>query len=334
MARKLVVVILLAALAWSGYWWVGSTAKETALVSWLEERRNAGWVADYQSLDVRGFPNRFDTRIVNLELADPESGWAWSAPEFQVLALSYQPNHIIAVWPQIQTFSSPLERIEVEAKDMRASVKFVADTALALDRTVLILEDLKMTSTADWVSTLKKATFTTEQTVGEPFAYDIGILAEKLKPARMFKAIVDPSDILPDTFEVLRLRSTTAFDGPWDRHAIEGDKPLLTRLDIDEFTATWGKLDFQAKGSVEVDRFGFPTGKIAVRAKNWKDMLALAVSAGVLPQEFAGTLEGILGIVANLSGNPETLDAPLSFANGQMKLGPIPIGPAPRLQFN
>ena len=334
MARKLVIVILLAAFAWSGYWWLGSTTKEAALKGWLAERQGAGWVADYENLQVRGFPNRFDTRIINLELADPQSGWAWSAPEFQVLALSYQPNHIIAIWPRQQTISSPFERILVQSRNMRASVVFEADTALAINRVVLEVDEMALTSTADWDSSLQQVKLSTRQTLGEPFAHDLDFQARNLKPARVFKAIIDPGKLLPEAFEKLTIQLTGVFDGPWDRHAAEGDKPQLTRLDIDEITATWGRLDFQAKGSVTVDGAGYPVGKISVRARNWRDMLAVGVSSGLLPQEIASTLEGVLSIVANLSGNPQTLDAPLSFANGQMKLGPVSLGPAPRLRFN
>ncbi|MCP5088265.1 MAG: DUF2125 domain-containing protein [Rhodobacteraceae bacterium] len=334
MARKLVVVILLAAVAWSAYWWVGSTAKDTALRAWLDQQQQAGWVAEYADLKVRGFPNRFDTRIKNLELADPQSGWAWSAPEFQILALSYQPNHIIAVWPQNQTVSSPFERVRVEADEMRASVKFEANTALALDHTILIVDNLKLASTADWVSSMKRATFTTEQTPERDFTYDIGFQAEAVEPAKILKIVIDPDDILPDTFEVLRVRTTAAFDAPWDRLAVEGRKPELTTLEVHDITATWGELDFQAKGTLEIDSIGYPVGKIAVRAKNWKGMLEVAVNSGMLPRDFAGTVEGLLEIVANLSGNSKTIDAPLIFKDGYMKLGPLPLGRAPRFWMN
>ena len=83
-----------------------------------------------------------------------------------------------------------------------------------------------------------------------------------------------------------------------------------------------------------LDDEGYPLGKIAVRAKNWKDMLALGVSSGLIPEELKGTLEGGLGLLARLSGNPDTIDAPLSFNNRVMSLGPFPIGTAPQIRLN
>jgi len=333
MVRLLVSLVFFACLGWSGYWWVGSTAKEAAITGWLEGRQQAGWVADYQSLDVKGFPNRFDSTLTDLHLADPNSGWAWSAPELYILGLSYQPNHIIVVWPENQTISSPKETINLQASNLRSSVKFEPNTTLALERTVLEIDDLALHSTLGWTSTLKRAKFASMQADGEDFAHHLDFEATDVKPARIFKALVDPSDLLPDVFDRLHIGATLAFDAPWDRLAVEGAKPNLTRLDLTDLTATWGELDFQAKGTVEIDSLGYPTGKIRIRAQNWKKMLKLGVSSGAIPKDLLGPLETGLGFIARLSGNPDTIDAPLSFSNRIMHLGPIPIGPAPRLKY-
>ncbi|MFP4043945.1 MAG: DUF2125 domain-containing protein [Rhodosalinus sp.] len=72
-------------------------------------------------------------------------------------------------------------------------------------------------------------------------------------------------------------------------------------------------------------------GAVAIRAENWRAILDLARETGALPERLADNLEAGLSLVAQLSGSPETLDIPLDFADGHMRLGPIPLGPAPRL---
>jgi hypothetical protein len=52
-----------------------------------------------------------------------------------------------------------------------------------------------------------------------------------------------------------------------------------------------------------------------------------------VPESLLGTLESGLTLMAQMSGNPETLDVPLTFRNGRILLGPIPIGPAPILRL-
>ena len=86
-----------------------------------------------------------------------------------------------------------------------------------------------------------------------------------------------------------------------------------------------------AAGELDVDVSGMPTGRITVRAKNWREMLQLAVASGVVAEGFAPTIERALELLSQMSGNPRTLDAPLSFEDGRMSFGPIPLGAAPRL---
>ena len=325
MARWLTILIVLAGLGYSGYWWVGSTAQETALKTWMADRQGDGWVAEYADLSVQGYPNRFDTKLTDLTLADPASQWAWSAPEFQILALSYQPNHVIAVWPPSQKVSSPAETIDISSADMRASVKFEPNTALALSALTMDMAGVEMRSTADWDSAMEKAQLATRQTAGRAFAHDVYFRADQMKPARVLRNIVDPEGRLPEVFETVLLDATLGFDAAWDRHALEGRKPEVTDINLRDLTARWGELEFQAKGDVKVDAAGRPTGKIDVRAKNWREMLTVGVAAGLIPSELAGTLESGLGLVARLSGNPDTLDAPLSFRDGKVSLGPLPL---------
>ena len=90
--RTLLAIVILAALAWSGWWFVQSTARDRAMEAWLADRRAAGWVAEAEDVRVRGFPNRVDTVITELSLSDPDAGWAWQADGLQVLSLSYKPT--------------------------------------------------------------------------------------------------------------------------------------------------------------------------------------------------------------------------------------------------
>jgi hypothetical protein len=334
MVRTFFGLLILVTVGWSGYWYVGSTAQQSGLETWLDDRRAAGWVADYDDLKVQGYPSRFDTKLTNLNLADPKSGWAWKTPVLQVLMLSYKPNHVIAVLPPEHVVSTPNERITINSDVIRSSIKFDADTDLALNALTGEMSNVTLTSTEGWTSELKTAQLATRQTAGKPNAHDIFFQADGVKPARIFTKLIDPDSQLPDVFDTMRVDVTAGFDAPWDRHAVEGTKPEITALTVTDFSATWGEMSFEAKGDVTFDATGNPTGKISVRAKNWKDMITLGVSAGAIPAEMQSTLEGGLGLLARLSGNPDTIDAPLSFKNGFISLGPIPIGRAPAIRFN
>ncbi|MEO1048886.1 MAG: DUF2125 domain-containing protein, partial [Pseudomonadota bacterium] len=80
---RLIVILLVGALAWMIWWVAGHTAYERGLSAWIDQRRGEGWAADVGSLTTAGFPNRFDTTLTDLRLADPETGIAWRAPQVQ-----------------------------------------------------------------------------------------------------------------------------------------------------------------------------------------------------------------------------------------------------------
>jgi len=186
--RVLLTLILVAAAGWSGYWFVGRTGVTHGFERWFEARRAEGWVAETSAIVTRGFPNRFDTSFADLALAAPETGLAWEAPFFQLLALSYRPNHVIAVWPERQLMATPIEKYTVESADMRASIVTAADIRLPLERTTLSAERLAVTPrSGDQATRVEALRLGAERVPASPATYRLGLAADGLMPAR-FKA--------------------------------------------------------------------------------------------------------------------------------------------------
>ena len=329
--RWLLGVMLTVAMLWSGYWFIASNAVETGLAGWLDARQSDGWVAEYTDVTTQGFPNRLDTTITEIELVDPRTGVAWKAPFFQIFALSYKPNHIIAIWPHEQTVASPYEKISITSEDMRGSVVFRPGTSLELDRSNFDLQAFQLQSDLGWSAAVEKGEFFTRQTVGKIDTHDIWLEATNVRPSVNVKNNLDPASLLPDVFETLRIDSTVAFTAPWDRFAVERNRPQVTALHLKDLQATWGNLDLRAAGELSVNGAGIPSGKITVKAKNWRDMLQIGIDTGAVPANISDTLESALEFLAGMSGHPDTLDAPLTFKKGKVSFGPIPLGKAPRL---
>ncbi|MDJ0823887.1 MAG: DUF2125 domain-containing protein [Rhodobacter sp.] len=331
--RILVVIVVIAAAGWSGFWWVGAQRVDAGLRDWLEARADAGWVADYGAVTTEGFPNRFDTTITALELADPATGVAWSTPFLQLKRLSYQPNHVIATWPETQTLASPYQRLTLGTGRMQASFVFVPGTPQQLDRASFVLDALQVTSTKGWSATIDELRFATRSTAARANSHDIGFEAKALRPEGVFLAELAEAGFVPGTFERLKIDATLGFDAPWDRTAIETARPAITDIELNLLQANWGKLELWMAGDLTVDAAGVASGQITVKAKNWREMLQLAVSAGWVPGNFAPTLETGLELLAALSGSPKTLDAPLTIRNGTVSFGPVTLGQAPKLRL-
>ncbi len=326
--KRLLFVIIAAAALYAGYWFVGSSSATAGFERWFEERRAEGWVADVDSIETRGFPSRFDTTLSGISLADPDTAVAYSAPFLQIFALSYKPEHLIAVWPNEQTFSSPFGKAAITSDDMRASLIVKKSTSLALE---------KANFTADAVSVMMD----TGETLGAANA----LMAVQLVPAAQntyqfgvdLKNVVLPepkglrleAGILPEALEYARGDVTAAFDAPWDLNALQSARPQPTRIDVKLIEAKWGQLELRLAGGFDVDTQGRANGQITIKAQNWRDILALSAATGAIPEQLIRPIEQGLSLLSGLSGNRNTLDLPLTLEAGLMKLGPIPIGPAP-----
>lgn len=330
--RFLLAIVILAALGWSGWWYLHATAREAAVTDWLAARRGDGWVAEAAGVRVTGYPNRLDTVVTGLDIADPDSGWAWRAPRFQILSLSYQPHHVIAVWPGEQVIATPLDTVRVTSNRMRGSVVFEPNTRLALDRSTIEMDAMALQG-GGWRASVGAAILATRRgrDDAQPFAHDIGFNAEALVLPEVWRSGIDRAGALPDAIDSLTLDATLVFDRAWDRPAIETENPALQQLRIRDAGLTWGRLDLRARGDLVADAQGFAEGALDLRARNWREMLDIAEEAGAIGGALAGALRAGLSLMARLSGDGETIDVTLEFRDGAARLGPIPLGDAPRL---
>ncbi|MEI4262104.1 DUF2125 domain-containing protein [Roseovarius sp. D0-M9] len=336
--RILLAICLALAAAWAGYWFIGSGAVKSGIAAWFDARRAEGWVAEYSDLTVQGFPSRFDTTLTEPRLSDPSSGLGWQAPFLQLLTLSYTPNHVIAVWPNTQDVSGPQGTYTLTSSDMRASLIVAASTSLAPKRATLTAADLSWAPStggdAASMAALRLAAERIEDAPGSGDArYHLGLAADDLAPPADLLAIANAADTQPRVIDSLTADITVDFTAPWDRTAIEEVRPQPTRIDITRLTASWGAMTLEASGTLDVDARGLPEGMMTLKARNWRDMLALAQDTGALTPDAASMADRALGMVATASGDDKTLEMPLRFEGGQIWLGPMPIADAPVLRF-
>lgn len=333
MMRKLFWLVILAGLGWTSYWFIGAQGVKAGAANWIEDRRSEGWQVEFSNLTVRGFPNRFDTTLTDLSLTDPDTGLSWQAPFFQLFALSYQPNHLIAVWPNEQVVSTPFQKITITSSDMRASLVVKAKSSLELSRANVITADAKLSSTNGWTASVDTLEMFIRETEGESLNYDIFAKTNALEPGERVRSVIDQGGKLPDVIEAITLDLVVSTDRPIDRSTIEEARPNLTKLIVKDARGSWGELALRGKGDMEIRADGTPNGELAITARNWRQMLALAVEAGAISKDAGRTAEFGLGLLASTSGSSESLDAPLSFSGGRTFLGPIPIAPAPKIRL-
>ena len=332
--KAIIAVVVIAVIGWSAYWWINASIRRDAVETWFAERQADGWIAEYGDLSVTGYPNRVDTILTDVTLADPESGWSWQGPRFEMLTLSYQPFEIIAVWPGEHTIASPLQRLTVAGDVLRASLAVSANGDFELNRSRIEGRDVTIGSTAGWRVEVPELAVASEQPEGVSDAtqHRLGLTLTNFTLSGDLRRQFDPTNILPASVETVHVDALATFDTPVSLRTLERDPPLLDALDIADVSAVWGQLDLRAQGDLSADAQGFAEGRLNVRARNWEDMLTLAVANGALDASAARAAQFGLGLLASAGGDRNTLDAPLTFSGGVTRIGPLPLGEAPRMR--
>ena len=328
--RAFMVVVLALGVLWGGYWFAGSMALQKGANAWFAGQVAQGRAATNGGVAVRGFPNRFDLTLTDVHLADPVTGFGWDAPFVQLFSMTWKPWHLIAALPNVQTFTLPDQSVGLASSELQGSLKLVPGAALALDGIVVDGLDVVATSSLGWVVKAARAELATRQDASVANGHEVSVTVTGLVPdAGLLAAIAGTSD-LPGLVEVARVDLVAGFSAPLDRFA--GDtRPQVVALTVKEGQVRWGDLVVTVKGSVVADAGGLAEGRFDINIENWRKMIAPAVAMGLIRAEIAQTVENMMGLLAQQSGDGTSLELPLVMTAGRMSLGPIPLGPAPRM---
>lgn len=330
---RLLWILLLLVAGWSTWWAIGAWNARSDLSGWMEARRDAGWQAEWSDISVTGYPTRIDRTITDLTLADTESGWVWNAPFFQILGLNYDKDHVVLVWPDRMTLQTPYERIGITGEELQGSMTFVPGRDRELDQATLVFRDLELSSDAGWRSSVDEARIATRPTEGREGTRDIALEITGLKPKSAAVARLSNLGLVPATFQRLNADLAVTFDKPWNRTALEGTPPQSRQIEIRKIGAEWGRLELRAAGDLSVADDGEVSGEVALKATNWKEMLQLLQETGAMPEGVVATIDAALDLLSAMTGRSDTLEIPLTFANGSTRIGIVPIGPAPVIRL-
>lgn len=327
--RALLWLTAVLAALYSGYWLVGSRAvlsgAETALSQLKAEGRG-----DYTSVELHGFPSRFDLTINGPRLISADGQQSWQAAFVQLFALSYRPNHLIAVWPNVQVLNIGGDTLTLHSTDLRASVALGTSLGLPLNHAELEGHAIDIASGFGWQLLAEKLVFATRQATPDAKSHELALVLTGFAPGNDLRRLIDPEGKLPALADTARATLIADFDRPLDRSFVTAE-PRLTALRALDVSFIWGPVSLAAKGDLSVGADGFPTGRIGLTIRGWHDLLDVLVSAGVLTTDLAGNLENGLAAIATGDGENSELNLPLLFDGGLMRLGPFLLGPAPHL---
>ena len=330
--RRLLWLIVILAVIWCTWWMVASAGLQRVVTDWFEDQRNIGWQADVAEVSQHGFPFTLHARVLDISLADPSTGIEVVAPQLDLIAAAYWPGYLtVRLSDAPIEIATPTGRFTLQTKAAQADLRVYPGVALqvqsiglvsdawqvrAADGDIVSADDLVVSMTQDEVSS-------------ETFQFDVN--ATKLTPGILVRTLFALPIEWPMAFDAFTADLSVTFDTPWDRKALIENRPQPRAIFIRNADASWGVARMSATGELTIDQSGIPTGDISIVVANWREIIKVAEASGALPSAQRGQVEIMLSAVANLGGGRDDLDLNLSFQNGDMSLGPIRLGPVPRL---
>ncbi len=329
---------ILGALAWTGWWYALARGQEAALAAWFDDRARAGWQAEHDGIGLTGFPLRLEREIAGIRLADPKTGWAWTAPWLRVESATFSPSRVDVTWPGTQSLAVPGERTDIASSAMAATLELRPDSALGLIHASAKVAGLDIRarpgvgagSGPGWTARAGSVVADIAERVNDD-GYAITFRAERVLLPEPVMARIDPTGLAGREVERITFDGAAVFDAPLDRHLIEDGRLALKAVTIRRASFQCGRMRLEAKGKIEIDDRGYPKGKIRLTARHWREIIALARRSGAIGADMARALTTALELVALLSGDRDELDATLKFRDGEVWIGPLSIGRAPRL---
>ncbi|OYU19444.1 MAG: High-affinity K+ transporter ATPase chain B [Rhodobacteraceae bacterium PARR1] len=328
MRRLLIAVLVLVAL-WAGYWFGAARLIERGTEDWFKDQTEAGMLSGHDGLRVTGFPLRFALDITRPHLADTASGTGWSAPEARITAQAWMPWQVTLDLPEQQIVDLPGQEVTISSSAISATVAVTPGTTLPLDWTAISGDGLSLLSSQGWSLGIARLMAQTQRTAADPLTHEVQAEATSITPDEGFRSRLATQSTLPELIDGLRLEATLSLTAPLDRHA-PATQPRLTVFNLRDAALTWGDLVLSASGAVEADAQGFAAGQIDLRLTGWRELVPVLVAAQLVKPEVAPTITRALEVMAK-NGTAEVLDMSLILSEGWMRLGPIPLGPAPLL---
>jgi hypothetical protein len=364
-AMRLIQLSLIAAIIWSLCWVAAGYGLREVQSAWMDDWRNRGWQIDNGDIEVSGFPSTVRLDHGETFLRNPTRQFSWHSAGLSIdspvwwpadQTVTFSPKQQITVLGQTYEVTSenmtltaslkpslalPVNQIGLTAGPWRIApitndqghateTRDIARTDVALKPMQLKPMQLADMQLADIQLGGDAIVLSLLQANGEnPAAYRLAANVPGFAPPPSLRALAGAE--APKQFDRLTASATVIFDRPWDRNSVTRTYPQPRQIDLRMIDVAWGALSVNMAGTLSVDNKGIPTGQITVTATNWRDLLNIAQRAQLLTPPMFDTAERGLSMLANLSKDPGTLTVTFFFRDAMVAIGPVPLGPAPRL---
>ena len=330
LAVAAVLLLLFVCATVVGTWFWARQALDHGIARWRAEQIERGYAVDYEGPEYGGFPFALSVNFARPRVVTPQ-GLTWKGPPVFGEARLWDPFTINLHFPGLHRLRL-LESGETRQADITAesaSGRVVLQSDGKVESAAVDLGELQVTG--DGVEPVKLLRLTARLGPLRPGMGDsleeVDVVAEalgvQLPPGR--------GDLLGDEIARLSFDSTIIGGIPPGKPevALPAWRDRGGRWRFHRLALTWGPLDLQTSGRLELDEVLRPAGEFQTELKGAGEIIDRLIARGKIKPEAA--LAARLAVVAmgrpdNVTGET-VLEAPLSLRQGMLYLGPIPIVP-------
>ncbi|HEY2358479.1 MAG TPA: DUF2125 domain-containing protein [Phenylobacterium sp.] len=322
------VALGLAVVAWSVGWWWARGQAEARMDTAVQALNKAGWQLTWKERRIGGYPFRMDVTLTDARVREP-SGWALEAPRIEAEAFMHAITHWLIAAPDGLTFVRPVGGpVAVKGDLIRASLSHFDARPPSFS-----FEGVKLTFTP--------------QTGAQPFAlsaadrFEFHLRAGPDDEGGVFMNLENGKARLSGLFGRVAgekpisivwnstLSKMSAFTGPdWAaavRHWVDaGGRMTVRQAGITAGDAVIGS----NAGTLGVGRDGRLSGLLDVTLRQAPRALGALGDEGIIEQ---GAAQAATAVTEARRGTEEAARATINFQAGRTTLGPVALGPAPRV---
>ncbi len=321
-------IALLVVIGWSA-WWIYARGEVRARMDVaVEALRRAGYELTWQERGIGGYPLRMNINLTEMRLREP-SGWTIEAPRLEAQTYMHALGQWVLAAPDGAAFTRPVGgQVRVEGKLIRASLNRMdqAPPRISFEGTGLTFYPAAGAAPFGLASA-DRVEFHLREGPDDQGGLFARVDGGRGRPGGLFDRLAGDKPVAMEFNATLSKMS--AFAGADWAEAVRawtgaGGRMSLRRAAINAGDASLAS----SSGSLGVGSDGRLLGTMDVSLRQGPKVFATLGDMGLITPQQAGV--AALVVIAR-QGAGDTAQSTLHFQAGQTTLGPVAIGPAPRV---
>ena len=345
--RTSILVFVIAAAGYSGYWLYARSVGERIVLEWIDARRNADYRIEHAPVAMDGFPflvrATLDAPLVASIAPKDAAGWTWRAGQITVETLLWRLDQFRIDIRGVQTVTLTGSGVSPGAANPQIH-RFVGET-FGVTR-------LRQGQPENVAIIARK--FNWRGPDGATLLSGKNLSMWAVAPKKLPEIHTDPLFSVSINGADLTLPDGTT--APFGRHikSLQGTARVLGRVqlgapeaaieawrrgggtvNINNTHIIWGPLDMKISGTLALDDQARPLGAFTAYIRGFTHVVDALVVSGDIDYGAATMAKIGLGLLAKpaADGGPPVLSVPLTAQNGRLYAGPLKILNLPPLRL-